>query len=223
MLGDSSNGALTNSKIYTDSTPDDINALPDSALHRNVDLAILGATKELGEKAKIAIMIPPEIYGINKAHKRQSIRIPTLVRFALKNGFAGHVGNGHAVESQIHVLDLARGYIVLLHHMERSPPAEFVQNPYFFCENGKEFSWGQAAEQVGIALKNQGLIEDATPRSFSDSDWEDLFGEYTGVVLGSNCRCRAVRLRKLGWEAKEKDIFESFVEEGLPELLKEEG
>lgn len=56
----------------------------------------------------------PEIYGFNPAHGRLSIQIPTIARFAHKHGFSGHVGKGLAVESQIHVLDLARAYIVLL-------------------------------------------------------------------------------------------------------------
>ncbi|PVI05256.1 NAD(P)-binding protein [Periconia macrospinosa] len=222
VVGDSSYGATETSKVYTDSTPDEIDTLSDSAFHRKIDLAIIRASKELDDKAKLAIMIPTEIYGLNKSHKRQSIRIPTITRFALTHGFAGYVGKGLAVESQIHVMDLARAYIVLLHHMERSSAVEFVQNPYFFCENGKEFSWKEAAEQVGKALKERALIKDETPREFSREDWEELFGEYTGLIMGSNCRCRAARLKELGWEAKEMGIWESFVQEGLPEILKEE-
>lgn len=207
--------------MYSDSAPNDIDALPDSAFHRKIDLAIVHASKELGEKAKLVIMIPTEIYGVNRFHRRQSIRIPTITRFALLKGFAGHVGKGEAIESQIHVMDLARAYVVLLHHLERAPHVEFLRNPYFFCENGKEFSWKEAAEQVGKALKTRGLVEDEAPREFSREDWEELFGEYTGVIMGSNCRCRAVRLRALGWEAREKRIWESFAEEGLPEILNE--
>lgn len=59
-------------------------------------------------------MLPPLIYGYNPAHGRLSIQIPTLARFALKHGYAGHVGAGLSVESNVHVLDLARAYMVLL-------------------------------------------------------------------------------------------------------------
>jgi nucleoside-diphosphate-sugar epimerase len=198
-------------------------AVPDDAMHRQIDLTIIRAREGLGEKAKLVIMIPPAIYGFNPKHKRLSIQIPTITRFALKHGFAGHVGKGLSVESQIHVLDLARAYIVLLHHMETSPPGEFLQNPYFFCENGKEFSWKEVAGEVGKALYEQSLIKDAAPREFGEEHGEDLFGEYTAGVLGLNSRSRAVRLRQLGWEAREKGIWESFREDELPEILKEEG
>lgn len=56
----------------------------------------------------------PEIYGFNPKHRRLTIQIPAIARAALKHGYAGHVGKGLSVESQIHVPDLARAYIVLL-------------------------------------------------------------------------------------------------------------
>ncbi|KAJ4351436.1 uncharacterized protein N0V89_006778 [Didymosphaeria variabile] len=223
VLDDSSFGAFKSDKIYYDNDPAGINALPDTAPHRQIDLAIVRAAKELGDKAKLAIIIPPEIYGFNDKHKRLTIQIPTIARFALKYGFVGHVGKGLSVESQIHVLDLARAYVVLLHYMEKAPPSAFLGNPYFFCENGKEFSWREVAEQVGKSLKEKGLLEDAQPKEFSEKDWDELFGEFTGAVIGLNSRSRAVRLRELGWEAKEKGIWESWVEDELPELLREEG
>jgi nucleoside-diphosphate-sugar epimerase len=193
-------------------------------MHRNVDLAILSAQQELGEKAKLAIMIPPLIYGINPHHKRISIQIPTIARFALKHGFAGHVGHGLSVESHIHILDLARGYIVLLHHMETSPPSTFLANPYFFCENGvEEYTWRAVAEHVAQALYDKGLIKDVRPREFSQEDWADLFGEWTGAVIGLNSRSRAVRLRELGWECREKGVWESFGEDELELILSEDG
>lgn len=223
VLDDNSLGAFKSDKIYYDTDPASINALPNSAPHRQIDLTIVRATKTLGDKAKLAIMIPPEIYGFNDKHKRLTIQIPTIARFALKHGFAGHVGKGLSVESQIHVLDLSRAYIVLLHYIENSPPSALLENPYFFCENGKEFSWKEVAEEVGKSLKEKGLLKDAEPREYSEKDYDELFGEFTGAVIGLNSRSRAVRLRELGWKPKEKGIWESWVEDELPELLKEEG
>jgi len=64
------------------------------------------------------------------------------VRFALKHGYAGHVGKGLSVWSEIHVFDLARAYVTLLHWLEDTDAAKVLENPYFFCENGHEFAWG---------------------------------------------------------------------------------
>jgi len=222
-LEDKARGAYKGDKIYSDDKPEDIHALPEDNPHRPIDLTIVRVQKEIGGDAKIAIMTPPEIYGFNSKHKRLTIQVPTIARFALKHGFAGHVGKGLSVESQIHVMDLARAYIILLHYMEQAGPEEFLDNPFFFCENGNEFSWKEVGEHVGEALYKRGLIKDPQPREYSEKDFGDLFGEETGAIIGLNSRSRAVRLRKLGWEPKEKGIWESFEEDELPQLLADEG
>ncbi|KAL9108759.1 MAG: hypothetical protein Q9227_006555 [Pyrenula ochraceoflavens] len=222
VLDDGSKSEFKTEKVYNDSDPKQIDSLPDDAPHRPIDLAIVRAQKKIGEAAKIAIMIPPEIYGFSHKHKRLTIQFPTIARFALKHGWAGHVGKGLGVESQINVMDLARAYIVLLHYMERSPPKVVLDNPYFFCENGKEFSWHEAATEIGKALFEAGKIKDPTPRKFSEADYEDLFGRITPAVIGLNSRSRAIRLRELGWQPKEKGIWESWRDDELPEILKEE-
>lgn len=114
VLDDGAHGQFKSDKVYHDNKRPEIDSVPDSAPHREIDLAIVKAQEELGEKVKLAIMIPPLIYGFNTAHKRLTIQIPTLTRFALKHGYAAHVGKGEPVESNIHVMDLARAYIVLL-------------------------------------------------------------------------------------------------------------
>lgn len=166
-------------------------------------------------------MIPPEIYGYNPRHQRLTIQIPTITSFALKHGYSGHVGAGLSVESQIHVLDLARAYIVLLHAMESHPPSFTLQNPYFLCENGREFSWREVGVEIGKALFEAGKIKDPEPRTFREEDYKDLFGPATDPVVGLNSRSRAVRLRDLGWEAREKGIWKSFREDELPAILEQ--
>lgn len=222
VLGGDPSGNFKTNDIYYDSEPAAINAVPDTAPHRNIDLAILTASRELGDKAKIALMIPPAIFGFNPKHKRLSMQIPTITRFALKHGFAGYIGKGLSVWSQVHVLDLARAYIVLLRFMGNTPSSVFTNNPYFFCEDGNEFSWTEAAEEVGKSLHAKGLIQDPMPKQFKRENWDDLFGEWTDLALGINSRSRAVRLRELGWKPQEKGIWESLNEDELPKILAEE-
>ncbi|KAL9618773.1 MAG: hypothetical protein Q9160_006567 [Pyrenula sp. 1 TL-2023] len=222
VLDDKSMGAFRSDKIYHDDKREEIDSVPDDAPHRPVDLTIVRAQKKLGEAAKIAIMIPPEIYGFNHKHKRLTIQFPTIARFALKHGFSGHVGKGLGLESQIHVMDLARAYIIQLHHLEQSSPKEVLENPYFFCENGKEFSWLEVGQEVGKALYEAGKIKEAEPKTFPEDQYDDLFGWLTPCVIGLNSRSRAVRLRKLGWEPVEKGIWESFRDDELPAILEEQ-
>ena len=153
-----------------------------------------------------------------------TIQIPTLTRFAIKHGFAGYVGKGLGVESNIHVLDLARAYVVLLRHMEKASSATLLENPYYFCETtgDQEPSWKDVATVIGEELFKVGKIRDSTPKEIPESLWDDLFSSVTGAVVGLNSRSRANRLRELGWQPKEKDWKRSYVEDELPRLLKEE-
>lgn len=63
VLDDGAAGSKKSDKVYHDSVKSEVDSVPDDAPHREIDLAITKAQKELGEKAKIAIMIPPLIYG----------------------------------------------------------------------------------------------------------------------------------------------------------------
>lgn len=150
--------------------------------------------------------------------------MPTLTRFALKHGFSGHVGTGRPVESNIHVVDLARAYVVLLHHMEEQPAAALLDNPYYFCEctGDNEPSWFDIAEVIGNGLHQAGKIKDPKPRTLPEDLYKDCFGKSTDGVIGCNSRSRAIRLRELGWEPVEKDWRKSYLEDELPEILKEE-
>lgn len=161
---------------------------------------------------------------VNPNHKRLTIQIPTLTRFALKHGYAAHVGAGSPVESNIHVLDLARAYTILLHHLEATPPAKTLENPYYFCEatDDNEPSWRDIAALIGEHLHKAGKIPDPTPRTLPKELYGDVFGPFTNAVIGLNSRSRAVRLRELGWAPREKDWRRSYVEDELPEILKEE-
>ncbi len=221
ILEDGANGAFKGDKVYHDNTREGIDSVPDIALHRPIHLAVTKGQRTIGEAAKISICIPPLIYG--SSHRRLTIQIPTITRFALKHGFVGHIGKGLSVESQIHIMDLARAYIVILHWMEEADPREVLANPYFFCENGYEASWKEVATEVGKGLHAAGKIKDPTPKEFSEDMYDDLFGPYSSTLIGLNSRSRAVRLRELGWQPREKGVWESYREDELPEILKEEG
>lgn len=115
VLDDKSGSMFKGDKVYSDERPEEMDALDDEAPHRPIDLTIVRAMREeLKEKAKIAIMVPPEVYGYNAWNGRLTDQLPILTTFALKHGYAGYIGKGLGVESQIHVNDLARGFLTLL-------------------------------------------------------------------------------------------------------------
>ncbi|PGG96404.1 hypothetical protein AJ79_09599 [Helicocarpus griseus UAMH5409] len=217
-LDDGAIGMHKDGKAYGDDVPGDIDALPPASIHRHVDIPIVQAAHDFGEKAKIAIILPPLVYGVDRVHKRNSFVLPILVRFTLKHGFAGHVGEGRNVWSVIHVKDLARAYMTMLAYVEKSAPATILENPYFFAENGSEVSMREVAEMLSQVLFEAGKIKGPKVQTFTEADYADILGPMT-PVLGCNARTRTIRLRELGWEPKEKDVWTTWKEEEVPAML----
>jgi nucleoside-diphosphate-sugar epimerase len=219
LLLDEAKGTYKTDKIYSDDNPADIDALPPTALHRNVDLLIVQAARELGNKARIAIIIPPVVYGFNPSHKRLSMAMPVLVRFALKHGFSGRVNEGRNVWSGVHVADLGRAYMTLLAGLDTCVPSVH-ENPYFFADSGVEFSWAEAADHVGRILHGLGKIESAETRAFGRDELDDVFGPFTEFVAGGNARSVSKRLPEMGWVPREKGIWESLEEDEIPYMVR---
>ena len=63
VLDDGAHGGHKSDRVFMDKKRTDVDSVPDNAPHRQIDLAIVDVQKELKETAKIAIMIPPLIYG----------------------------------------------------------------------------------------------------------------------------------------------------------------
>lgn len=114
------------------------------------------------------------------------------------------------------------GFIVLTcpqHYMEQNSPNVTLTNPYFYCENGKTFSWYEVAQEIGKGLHKAGKIDSPEPKQIDPKYYDDLYGGYTEAVVGLNSISKAVRLRALGWEPREKSQFESYHEDELPAIL----
>lgn len=73
-----------NDKVYSDEKPEELDALPESAPHKHIDRAIIKVRNELGEKAKIFIMMPGIIYGTN-SYGRLSIQVGHFTGAGLGN------------------------------------------------------------------------------------------------------------------------------------------
>lgn len=218
-LEDGAFGTAKNDKIFRDDAPGDVEGIAPSMMHRHVDIPVAQAAREFGDKAKVAIILPPFVYGYNSAHKRHSFALAAMVRFALKHGSAGYVGEGRNVWSVVHVEDLGRAYIQLLAYIEQSASKSLVENPYFFAENGSEVPMGEVAEHIGQTMYELGKIPSPKARPFTESDYKDVMGPFTGRGLGCNSRSRAVRLMEFGWKPQEKDVWTSWKEDDIPALV----
>lgn len=76
---------------------------------------------------------------------------------------------------------------------------------------------------IGKGLYKAGRISTPKAQSIPESDYVDLFGQFTPDVVGCRCRNRADRLRAMGWKPEQLGFEEAFEKEDLPVLLAEKG
>lgn len=132
-------------KIYTDLRPSEntlsIDSLPDTALHREVDLAVLKADEESHIKAYI--VLPSTIYGLSVGPlfdaglaNPNSIQVPALIRAAADRKRAGVVGDGRNLWPNVHISDLGNLYQLIYKHALVGDIGHGHQG-YYFGESGE--------------------------------------------------------------------------------------
>jgi len=199
----------SSSHVYNDTNPADIDArLPDSAPHRDIDLAIKRFVdkNEGGDNARIAIVLPPLIYGVgNGPFNSISIQVPHLIRTSAKVGYAGYGGDGQNVWNNIWIHNLIPGYLTILSHLSSESYSQSENSLYFFVEQG-EHSWSQLAVEVGKQLHKKGSIKSPEAKSWG--------ADVTDGQVNTNSHSKAQRLRDLGWKPEPKPtVFEAISDE----------
>ncbi|KAJ8481047.1 hypothetical protein ONZ51_g6272 [Trametes cubensis] len=225
-----STGLFATETIYSDLDVEQLKSIPPTALHREVDLAIMEADEQGDIRAHI--VLPATIYGLAQGSlfdagvsNPHSIQIPSLIKAALQRKQAGMVGQGKAIWPDVHIDDVADLYALLLDAV-LSHPATIGHGweGFYFAENG-EHSWYQVQRAIGEALVRRGITQDPEPTPFTTEELAKYFGsESVGrYYSGSNARCRAERSRSIGWKPRytTEDLLKS-VESEMAVVLKQQ-
>ncbi|EMD33971.1 hypothetical protein CERSUDRAFT_67591 [Gelatoporia subvermispora B] len=195
VLTDDARGMYATDLIYSDMNVEQVESLPPTAWHRNVDLEVVGADQQ-------GLASGPLVEaGIANPH---SIQIPYLIKASLARKRAGIVGAGKAVWADVHVDDVADLYIVLYDAIATDPDAVgHGREGYYFAENG-EHTWMDLGKAIGRALVEVGVSESDEPTTFEREELIKYFGSeaFGNAVSGTNSRCRADRGRSIGWKPK---------------------
>ncbi|PPQ95716.1 hypothetical protein CVT26_008359 [Gymnopilus dilepis] len=212
VLADNAEGKSATETIYDDSNPEQIESLPDTQLHRNVDLEILRADKEGYVKAHI--ILPSTIWGLGTGvlvdqgiQNRLSIQVPQLIRASLARGRAGMVGDGKNIWPDVNIDDVAELYVVLFNAIRKGDnhACGHGREGFYFGENG-EHTLYEVGKAIGDAMVQLGLSNNAEPTTFTKEEIDKYLEGST--YLGSNSRCRGRRSRAIGWKpTKTKEDF----------------
>jgi len=227
VLSDTYHGDVEGKKIYDDLNPGEIDKLDPKQPHREIDIFVRDKANELKDKSKTSIIIPPNIYGVGTGPVNQiSIQTPTLIRFAIKHKFGPQVGPGVNWWNNVHVKDLARGYVILLKNLENTNRLGW--DGYWFAET-EEHQWKDIYATVAKVLYAKQLVESPTPESPAErlgykTDYEAVTAGSGQIydAWGSNSRSRASRLRDLGWKKEERNDVLASIESEVEYIIKHE-
>ncbi|KAF2128672.1 NAD dependent epimerase/dehydratase family protein [Dothidotthia symphoricarpi CBS 119687] len=210
---------VKNEKVFDDwDGIDEVVSLPDTAVHRDVDKIILGAS---GSSSNVfsAIVCPPCIYGSGRGcDNKKSVQVYRMARATIHRGKGFAVEEGNNTWTQVHVQDLSNIYLALV-TAALSPSggkATWNSKGYYFAEGG-DLVWGDVARAISKIAHEKKLIVTAEidQVSPSEADKLTLSGSY---LWGMNSRCKAIRANKLfGWTPKQKNVFDL-----LPEIVEGE-
>ncbi|RPD82719.1 NAD-P-binding protein [Lentinus tigrinus ALCF2SS1-7] len=181
LLADDARGEYITDVIYDDLNVEQYKSIPDTAVHRNVDLLVINA--DIEGYARTYIIPPSTIYGIAKhalvdagVSNPHSIQIPVIIEASLARKHAGVVGKGKSFWPDVHIDDIADLYVVLYDTIVANP--ENVGHGWeglFFGENG-EHSWYQISKAIGEAMVTLGICTGPEPTPFTKEETEKYFG-----------------------------------------------
>lgn len=213
-----------NPKVWSDVHDIDlIRSLPDEALHRNTEKILHSTAEKQGDRIKIAIICPPDIYGKGKGLvKTSSAYVPLFVNHIKKTGEAPLIyGEGANTRSWVHVNDLMRLY---LHIIEAAASgggnATWGKEGYYFAST-HETSQLSVARTIGSILQNHGVITNGEPVEVTLEKLDSLitypgYDKIARYLFASNSRTRAERAEALfGYVGKEASVLECLGEDVL--------
>ncbi|KAK7035901.1 NmrA domain-containing protein [Favolaschia claudopus] len=206
-LGDRAKGEFSSSTVYNDMDIAQIETLPATQPHRNVDLAIVEADSTQGY-TNAYIVLPGIVYG--KPHgilvdagiqNPTNLALSAYIKACFERKAAGIVGLGKNVISHVDVTEVA-DQVELLYNAIHSPTStrstgseiDHGKNGYYFVANG-EVEFEKVAE---IVEKHAGLPR----RAFSDAEMPAYFPSPSlQGFFGDNGRCDSQRsYQGLGWK-----------------------
>ncbi|RYC57388.1 hypothetical protein CHU98_g8820 [Xylaria longipes] len=170
---------------------------------RTTDLAVIDA----GEKAdvKTYIIKAPRIYGRGTGlFNKKSVHIPMIISGAISAGRPEYVGDGTGVWDDIHVVDVAAFYELLLGKILRNENVPTGSKPFFFIQSMRH-SWKELAEGIAAAGVKNGALKTAETQSIG---LLEAASKYTGgdaywAVVGSVTK--ADLALEMGWTSQKTE------------------
>ncbi|KAF9485805.1 NAD(P)-binding protein [Pholiota conissans] len=229
IINDDARGQHSNHKTYSDLETETLNAIPVTALHRNVDIPIVEADK--AGYVKTYIITPGTVFGSPsgplvdlKVQNEHSQQIPYFIKPSIARKQGAYIGKGLSTWSAVDVEDTADLFLVVFDvATSGSTAVGHGAEGYYFVENFL-YSGLEVAQKISEALVELGIGSTREPSAFSQEELEKNFGPFW-PLLSTNSHAQADRGRALGWVPKRstKEAFLANVKEEVAFYAREQG
>ena len=160
-------------------------------------------------------MVPPVVVGKGEGPlKKLSMTLPWYVDLVKKRGRGFRVGKGENITSTVHVRDLSAALILLIEEAlkDGGGSADWGETGVYYVENGGN-AFDDLTREVVKWIARQSMIGSDNVDQLGIEDAKKIHPR-ADLLWGYNMRVRGERIEKLGWKAKEGNVFET-----IPELL----
>ncbi|KAJ6456961.1 NAD-binding protein [Mycena sanguinolenta] len=201
VISDDAKGMYAGTTVYDDSDADQMESIPPTQMHRDVDLAVTAADAE--GYIKSYKVVPSTIYGLASnrlvnigIQNPHLLQIPALISAALDRKQAAMVGEGKNIWNNVEIHELEELYIMLYDKIIADADTGHGRNRFYFGSSG-EHSLYDVGKAIGEALVKLGKSESVEPTTFTQAELDKYFQGF--AYLGSNSCCRATRSLSIGW------------------------
>lgn len=193
FLSDDARGEFTSDHIYSE---DDVETLPLTNPHRDVDDFLLKQFRSNTSKFDLMIIAPSTVWGVGSGPDNVlSDQIPYLTRNAVGHRQVYVRGKGKSIRTHVHVIDLAEFYALAVKKYFETPGG----HTGLFLAVTEEYNVGEVSQQIQNALFDLGLASSAELKYVSDDgDWLRVYPD-AAKDISSNGRSITVRAAALGW------------------------
>jgi len=211
--------------IYDDSNAEQIEALPPTRRHRDVDLELVAADK--AGYVRTYIILPSMIYGVARGplvdsgiQNSHSIQIPTMIRVSLFRGQGSMIGDENIVWPNVEINELADLYRIVFDAARTDANTPHGREGFYFGENGEHVQHDIYKECAKVVY-DLGQAKSPEPTLLTDEERKKFVKSNIGQL---NSRARGVRSRTLGWKPTKttEDLLASIRAEAVDIVAQQE-
>ncbi|KAL0631636.1 hypothetical protein Q9L58_009492 [Maublancomyces gigas] len=207
MLWDTPNGSVLNDKIWDDVADlGELRSFPIEAVHRNVEKIVLDAPASV----RVALVSPGGVYGVGTGAVSKS-SMPIMTSAIVHHGSGFTIGTGVSTMSHVHVLDVARLFVLLIGEALKpnGGVADWGEQGYYYAVSNDAMVKDQV-RTMADELAKLGHIKSNEVEVLSIEEAQKIH-PFVPYLFAANTRAVASRARKLGWKPVEQSVLESLV------------